>query len=247
MNDVPANPHEQWEELAAGYALHALEPDEELRFTEHLRTCSICADVLRDHELVAAQLAALAHEEDAAPPAWNSVRQAVVGADQRPAAPVVDLAERRRRRQPRILGAAAALVVLAGAAVTVWHGGGSSTKTSPAIQAVQACQKQPGCSVVRLHTPDGAAPGIVLVSDDHATMLPTAMAPAPTGKTYVLWQLLRNGGPTAVASFADTRGEPSARLVMPYDDTAAFAVSVEPAGLPPSQPTHVVAVGNTSA
>lgn len=252
MSDVPTNSHERWEELAAGYALDALEPDEELLFTEHLRTCAECEAVLRDHQLVAAQLASLAHEEDAAPPSWSSIRPHVVADGQQPpaltplAADVVDLESRRRRRQPRILGAAAAILVLAGAGVVVWQSTGSST-TTPATQAVRACEKQAGCSVVRLHTPDGAAPGIVLVSSDSATMVPTAMAPAPAGKTYVLWQLLRNGGPTAVASFSNVRSNESARLVMPYDDTAAFAVSVEQAGLPPSQPTHVIAVGNTSA
>ena len=34
---------------------------------------------------------------------------------------------------------------------------------------------------------------------------------------------------------------------MSYADTAAFAVSVESAAVPPSQPTQVVAIGNTTA
>lgn len=253
MNDVPTGTHEQWEELAAGYALYALEPEEELRFTEHLGGCPGCAQLLREHELVAAQLATLAHDEDNAPPSWSSISPSVVQGPARapeetagPTETVVSIeAARRRRHQPRLLGAAAAAVVLAGAGVVVWQTGGSSPQ-APGARAVSSCQHRTGCVVVRLHTPDGAAPGIVLVSDGHATMVPTAMAPAPAGKTYVLWQLLRNGGPTAVASFGDVRHQQTAPLVMPYDDTAAFAVSVETAGVPPSQPTHVVAVGNTA-
>ena len=237
--------HEEWDELAAGYALHALEPDEEMRFTEHLAGCDECTALLREHELVAAQLGALAFaadSDDVQAPEWSAIRAAVVGAD----APV-SLAARREanRRQPWVIGAAAAAVVIAAAGVVVWQTHGTST--TPAERAVQSCRHQAGCAVVRLHAPQGADPAVVLVSANKVTMVPLAMkAPAP-GKEYVLWQLPRSGAPTPVAEITDAKAPSSAGLVMPYADTAAFAVSVEPSSVPPSQPTQVVAIGNTPA
>jgi anti-sigma-K factor RskA len=236
--------HGEWEELAAGYALHALEPDEERRFADHLAQCPRCRAALAEHDLVAAQLGSLAQDESAAAPTWSSLRAGIVG-EEPMRAPVADLERRRRfRRQTRLLGAAAAVVLAAGAGIAVWQLSGSGS--SAATQAISACSHRSGCSVVRLHTPDGGAPAVVLVSDGSAKMVPLAMAPAPAGRQYVLWQLLRNGGPTAVATFEDASPDEVMPLAMPYADTAAFAVSVEPAGAAPLQPTKVIAVGNTT-
>jgi hypothetical protein len=235
--------HDEWDELAAGYALHVLEPDEELLFTDHLSACEECAVLLRDHELVAAQLGSLAFvDDDAAAPAWASVRAAVVGT-----APPVSLDEHRRnrRRQPWFLGAAAAAVVVAGAAIVLSHSSGSSA--SPADRAIDSCRHQPNCSIIRLHASQGADPGVVLVSGDRATMVPLAMPAPPTGEEYVLWQLPRSGAPKPVTEFTDASAPNAAGLVISYADTAAFAVSVEPAAVPPSQPTRVIASGSTPA
>jgi hypothetical protein len=244
MSDRRTTSHEAWDELAAGYALHALEPDEELEFLQHFATCDECAAQVRDHELVAAQLGSLAHDEDddVQAPEWSSIRASIVEV-----APTVSLDDRRRgprRRQPWLLGAAAAAVLLAGAGIAVWQTTGTSP--SPATQALKSCQHQAGCSVVRLHGSSGPDPAIVLVSHNSVTMVPLAMKPAAKGSTYVLWQLLRSGAPTAVTAFSNASGPSDATLVMPYADTAAFAVSVESASVPPSQPTHVVAIGNTN-
>ena len=40
--------HEDFEGLAAGYALHALEPEEEQRLAAHLLTCQDCARLVAD-------------------------------------------------------------------------------------------------------------------------------------------------------------------------------------------------------
>ena len=41
--------HQDWEEIAAGHALGALEPDDEQRFEAHLRTCAECRAGARRH------------------------------------------------------------------------------------------------------------------------------------------------------------------------------------------------------
>lgn len=51
------DPHLEFEELAVGYALHSLEPQDEVRFTEHLASCATCEQSLREHADTLAQLA----------------------------------------------------------------------------------------------------------------------------------------------------------------------------------------------
>src|SRR3954447_14343296 len=143
--------HDQWDELAAGYALHALEPDDEVRFDEHLRTCADCRATLAEHELVAAQLGSIAYDADESEdaPSWSSIRAGIVGD-----APVsLDERRRSRRKQPWILGAAAAVVAALAAALIVTQTTGSSTPAS--TRAIASCRHMPGCSVVPLHAAKG--------------------------------------------------------------------------------------------
>jgi anti-sigma-K factor RskA len=226
--------HEQWEELAAGHALSALEPGEETQFVAHLEGCTRCQKVLADHAYVAAQLGTLVDSVEA--PAWDRIRPAVIPAPE-PVAEVVQL-ETRRRRTPALLGAAAAAVLaVAGTAVVLSSGSGTGTQT----QVLADCRAAADCHVVRLA--DAAS---LVVDRGEARMLPTRMSPAPAGKVYVLWQLPRDGRPTMVATLDDTAngavGEAHA-LPLAYDQTAAFGVSLEPASSIPTKPTKVLVVG----
>jgi hypothetical protein len=49
--------HAQFDELAAGYALHALDPEDERQFLRHLSDCPRCREALSDYTEVAAALA----------------------------------------------------------------------------------------------------------------------------------------------------------------------------------------------
>ena len=55
---VRDNEHLSWDELAVGWALHALEPEDETLFAAHLRTCDRCAQTVADTAEVMAALAA---------------------------------------------------------------------------------------------------------------------------------------------------------------------------------------------
>ncbi|WP_369133306.1 anti-sigma factor [Modestobacter sp. I12A-02662] len=50
--------HREWEELAVGWALHALEPDDEVRFAAHLPGCDRCARTVADAAGVMSAMAA---------------------------------------------------------------------------------------------------------------------------------------------------------------------------------------------
>ena len=122
--------HDLFAELAAGWALHALEPDDEKRFADHLAGCSQCQRAVSDYS---GALAELSHVSPAAePPAQLGERiRAEVARDLQtsrhtvrppassPPPPPVQLADRTRRtptesrRNGRWLAAAAAVVVIA--------------------------------------------------------------------------------------------------------------------------------------
>lgn len=229
--------HGYWDELAAGYALHGLAADEEQAFAGHLGTCEVCAANIRDHEFVAAQLGSIAHyrEPVAEAPSWQSMRSAIVGSP--PEDGVSELAARRRRYDlsRRSLAAAAVVVAVAGGGIATWQltsGGGSS------------CAASTGCHRIELDAAGGTAAASLVVRGEHVTMTPTAMTPAPPGRTYVLWQRPRDGRATAIGEF--TAGSPapvSATLQAPYADTQEFAVSLEPSGPPPATPSNQLASG----
>ena len=54
--DTPMS-HSEYEELAAGYVLGALEPDDEHVFQQHLGGCPVCEANVRELEAVVGELA----------------------------------------------------------------------------------------------------------------------------------------------------------------------------------------------
>lgn len=240
MIDDPNGAHDTWEELAAAHALHALEPADEQRFQEHLATCAQCIAAVNDFTFVAAQLGSLADNEPDQPPSWQRIRSGITDTST-----VTPLAQRRSRRVPRWLSAAAAAIVLTAGGITAWQLTGASTSSPrPTASALSSCQQRPACQVLRLHTPQGSSPAALLVSGNRVAVVPLTMPAAPAGHSYVLWQLLRDGGPIPVTEFGMT-DRPTATVPLPsqYADTAAFAISIENGNSPPSRPTHVIAAG----
>jgi hypothetical protein len=234
------NEHDYWDELAAGYALHGLAPDEETSFVAHLETCEQCGASVTDHEFVAAQLGAIAHyREDDEAPSWESMRRAVIG-DAPAAAAVVDLDSRRRRYDVsrRVLAAAAAVVVIAGGGIATWRltTGGNGCTTSD------------GCHMIELDAAAGHSEASLVVRGGAVTLTPTSMPAAPIGDTYVLWQLPRTGRATPVTEFTAGSGtKATGTLRVAYSDTEAFAVSLENAAdAPPSTPSNTLASGPAS-
>ncbi len=197
--------HNDWDELAAGYALNALTPDEEATFVAHLETCDRCQSSVDDHAFVAAQLGAIAvPEEPVETPSWASMRGAIITDEPAASEPgaagdsdVVDLGERRHRYavSRRVLAVAAAVVVLAGGGIIAWQvtSGGSSN----AVPSAASCGSAPGCHAISLDDAAGTQAAALTVKGDRITMVPTNMKPAPAGKEYVLWQLPADGRPVA--------------------------------------------------
>jgi anti-sigma-K factor RskA len=252
MTPSQDEPHREWEELAAGHVLDALEPDEEARFSDHLAGCAHCQKVTDEHAHVAAQLGALAHDDGLAAPSWAAIRDGVVTAPQPDApaelAPVLALRSGPPRWATRVLAAAAALALIAGGVTAVvLHGGSGST--SPAVAAIKACTPSTACHVIRLQQ-EQTERAVVLVRDNAAQVVSTGLTAPPHGLVYVLWQMPREGRPVLVSALPGMqvdRPTSSSALTLPYADTAAFAISQEPANVVPLHPTTVLAVGAANA
>jgi anti-sigma-K factor RskA len=229
--------HEQWDELAAGYALDSLSAEDETLFVAHLETCAECASSLKEHELVAAQLGSISHfhDNDEAP-SWESMRAAILG-DSAEVTPVSDLAARRRRYNVsrRVLAAAAAVVIIAAGGITAWR-----------LTSGSSCAASSGCRQIQLDA-SGKTLASLVVRNNAVTVTPSNMPPAPAGKIYVLWQQPRTGPASPLSEFtAGTKAPAHATLMAPYAQTAAFAVSLENAtATPPSTPSNTLASGTT--
>jgi len=230
MSDRELADHRRWDELAAGHALHALEPAEAAEFDAHLAHCARCRQSVDEMSFVAAQLGSLATSgADEAPP-WRRMRPGVVGS-----AGVAPAQRRTGRRWA--LPAATAAVALAAVAVLGVRLAGSGG--SPTLTAA-ACARDAACRHVVLRTDDGRDAVTVLVRSRTASIASVALGAPPPGMQWVLWQVPRGGGPAFVQSFRAASAR-SASLPAGYDDTASFALSEEPSGPRPTQPTHIVA------
>ena len=227
--------HEQWDELAAGYALDALEPEEQAEFVEHLSGCARCHELVDQHSLVAAQLGSLAGG-DVSPPPWSAMRTGIVGPSQ--TAGDADVVVLRRRPRFVVMTSAAAAVAVLAAGVIGWQA--TRGGTAKPLASAAACRHTTGCHIVALDTSAGAAAQL-LIHDGRAAVVPIAMPAPPPGSVWALWQLPRGGAPLLLTEFAT--GKPSASLKVGYGQTAGFAVSREAVGATPAAPSEVIAAG----
>jgi anti-sigma-K factor RskA len=163
-------------ELAAAYALGALDRDDESWYEAHLATCDECS---RDVESFRGPLLVLAHTGGPAdpPPALRSR----ILADLAPRAPRTQLLDRLRSRRPALgfaLAAAAAVLV---AAVLMTRG--------PATPSAESLLGGPVAAEIAL-APAGT--GRVLLGQDGKAVAEVTLADAPEGKVYEAW-VMRGG------------------------------------------------------
>jgi anti-sigma-K factor RskA len=245
--------HSEWYELVAGHALHALDASDEKRLAAHLADCDDCRHELDAHALTASHLASLADDAETVPPAWSSIRAAVLGASQ----PVLDepelvdeLAQRRERRRPAqwILAAAAVVLVLAGAIVSGWQVLGANSSGNHLPASLSDCGHKLGCLEIDLRSSDGVNRAAVIVSHGSAEVQPVSLSKPASGRTFVLWQLPHGGAPIPLGEFSSTTSTSgSHRLAVAMSQTTAFAVSSEVSDTPPTTPTDVLALGGATA
>lgn len=261
--------HRRFDELAAGYAVHALDSHEVLMFARHARQCGRCQRALTDYADVTAAMAELAQDAEPSPELAERIIAVAAGdlvsgdprairspgtapspgePRSRPSPQVLPL-QRRRRRLVRAAAAAAAAVVIIGGGI--W-GGLAATRGGAAPPTLADCAREHRCAEVVLTTAATHRPAAkVIVRAGVAYMEPTAMTANPHDEIYVLWQLTGAHTPLAVGSFDIKAGAHGpvriGGLAAPYRSTWAFAVSLEHGRTIPPKPSHPIALGQVSA
>lgn len=254
---------------AVGWALHALEPDEELAVAAHIPGCAICQAAVRETEEVVAGLGATAEPVEPPRELRMSLMAAVAETPQlpvrRPAPPPPPPAPvgTPRRVEPPRRGKLPAswlsrrrLVVAAMALVAVVAVGGLAIRTAQLdqerVQSSQAISDvldelvPPGTKHAVLATADGATVGAVVLDKGVRQVLTVGMPANPTDHTYVLWGVEGQSAPVPLGTF-DVDAPDVNKLTVgsgaDKDGFTAYAVSLEPGRAAPAAPSSVMAEG----
>jgi hypothetical protein len=225
-----AGDHEVFDELAVGYALHALEPEDELRFTAHLATCATCERSLAEHVDTLGQLAYDVPPAVPPPAVLDGIRAAVAAeggratADRGPetthaapdpapgsTAPDDELARARRRREPvpvqrswLLAGAAAVVSLVLG--LGAWNAVLQSDRADQIARGDRLAQtvetlERPDARTVRLADFDGNVMAVVIAHGQQMSLVVDGLAPNPSDTVYVLWGQNRSGEVRALSTF----------------------------------------------
>jgi anti-sigma-K factor RskA len=214
-------------DLAAAYALNALDDSERSEFEEHLAGCEHCSEELEGLSDAAAALAYV--PEGPAPPAALRERLLEQVHGER-ISNVVPL--RRRVALPAVASfavvAAAAAIVLA-----VWASGLSSSLD----------QKRAALGILAntsaRHMELGAANQLVVAPNGEAALV-SSLSQAPSGKTYEIWVITR-GTPRPAGLFSQGRSGAPVLLARRVPKGAQVGLSLERAG-GASHPTVIISV-----
>ena len=243
--------HELFEELAAGHALHALEPEDEHLFLLHAAGCARCERSLVVHSETAAHLAYGAGPAELPEGLFDRIRAAVVAESGEqvfgpaPAlAPVVPLSSARRRRLPRttsLVAAAAAVALvtgLAGSNVALRQDRVEQTASSGRLTEAVRTIEAGGRSVPLLDDRRQVA-AVAVLQGDSVSLVVEGLAPNVDETTYVLWERTRFGGLRALGTF-DVEDDVEVVRDLPLrsgkDDVAALAITREKGRTAPARP-----------
>ncbi|MBW3641048.1 MAG: anti-sigma factor [Actinobacteria bacterium] len=219
--------HERYEELAAGHALSALEPEDEQVFLQHLGACARCERELAVHDATLAHLAYA--PDDAEPPdsLLASIRAGVLAsgrgasfsqhfdadadsAGRRPAAPVSLAAARRRRtdstlrRSSSWTGIAAAAALMLGLGVwnaTLQQDRAEQDAWGDRMAVAVRELRDADTDTVPLRGDDGAVVAVALVRGSELSLVVDGLPVNDDATTYVLWGQSRYGDVRPVGAF----------------------------------------------
>ena len=211
--DTPMS-HSEFEELAAGYVLGALEPDDEHAFQRHLGDCATCEANVRELEAVVGELAYATPPVDPPDTLWAGIRREIQPEAARPgavpetpreAAPQAPRARQAPqtpragtgRRRPRLLpGLAAAAALLLVAVLSVWNlnlrdENAAIRDRVAALERATQLANDPNAFLVTLDdapAPEGAQATVIASSaQDRGVLLVESLPRLARGRVYELW------------------------------------------------------------
>jgi anti-sigma-K factor RskA len=188
--DTPMN-HSEYEQLAAGYVLGALEPDDEHVFQRHLGGCSVCEANVRELEGVVGTLAYAAPPVEPPDTVWAGIQRELRPEARQGAPP------RSRRPGSRLvagLAAAAATDLLA--VLSVWNlnlreQNELYRERVAALERAAELVNEPNATTVSLDEgppPPGAQATVVASTpQDRGVLIVEGLPPLQRGRVYELW------------------------------------------------------------
>jgi anti-sigma-K factor RskA len=261
------DPHASFEELAGGYALHALEPDEEQVFRAHLASCARCERDVAEHEAMLAQLAYAPEAPEPPASLLAGIRAGVQSSGRAsgltlepPAAPApTPLEEARRRRDASKLRRAGTWMGLAAAFALVvslgyWNTALRQDRTeqdawSSRMAAAVAELRDDDTEVVPLHGDAGEVVAVALLRGEEMSLVVDGLPANDAGTSYVLWGETRLGDKRAVGAFDVGEQSPDVhqgmRLQEGISDVTKLMVTHEHGDEPPPIPTLPVLASGT--
>ena len=272
-----AQDHVLFDELAVGWALHALEPEDEAIFAAHLGGCSRCARTVAETSEVMAAMAADLPVAEPSDGLRSRLISAVAETEQVPAprrtqrsgalaaAPEPERMRTARTRPPLRRLAPAALVAAAVAAIVGLAGWNVVlARSQEDLRSTVAAQSQVMDSLLSPGHPAIAALKDTKDTGDNGKQLATVVAHDrkvdvvaralsvnnAASSTYVLWGM-RGTTPVPLGTFDVVRNALDVRHVdadqANLDRYSTFGVSLEVGRRAPAAPTHMVAVGGVTS
>lgn len=261
-----AERHQEFDELAVGHALSALEPEEESRFLAHLAACARCEQAVAEHQATLAHLAHTAPSVELPPSVLEGIRAAMRAESRevalawqpQPAAAasserVVDLSERRRRRsvpvrRSHLLTSAAAvaalLLGLGGWNASLQRDNAEQSSRLDSIASAVRALESPDTRTVRLSSPDGDVKAVAVMQGEQMSLVVDGLEPNPDDTVYVLWGQSSYGDVRAVGAFDVSEPElkvlDGMRLEPSVGDVTALMVTHEKGRTPPAMTTQPV-------
>ena len=251
LGDVPVPDHQVFDELAVGWALHALEPEDEAAFAVHLPGCARCAATIAETTDVMGAMARDLPPDEPSADLHARLRAAVETAEQVPAparpapaapagppealrglapAPTPRAPDRSRWRRalaPSLVAAAVAAIVGLG----LWNVFLSSAQerlqeTVAAQEEVMAVLLAPGqATIAPLQEVDaeGRTVATVVVRGDELQVVADGLSVNDADDTtYVVWGL-GEGAPVPLGTFDVSRSQMDVRTVgSPATDLDGF-------------------------
>jgi anti-sigma factor RsiW len=267
--------HDTFDELAVGWALHALEPEDEAVFAVHLPGCTRCDATVAEATEV---MGAMARDLPVAEPSEQlrtRLRAAVETAEQVPGRILPEVSSARAPR--RVLDPAAALVPRSGdlprwrrmlpatlvaaslAAIVglgLWNVFLASSQerlrvTVSSQEEVLAAVLNPGRATIAPLQADGRTVATVVARGDELQVVTSGLTVnRPESTSYVVWGM-GEGDPVALGTFDVSRSQIGVESVgsrsTDLDGFPQYGISLEPGQEAPSSPTVVVATGEVAS
>ena len=241
--DTPMN-HSEYEQLAAGYVLGALEPDDEHVFQRHLGGCSTCESNVRELEELVGKLAYAVPPVEPPDTVWAGIRREI-GSDAARPSPVARAWGRGSRLVAGLAAAAAILLVVALSAWNLDLRSQNEVYQERVAALEQAAQlvNEPNATLVRLDDaagPSGAqATVIASTRQDRGVLVVENLPPLQRDRVYELWGVPEGkiGKAQKATVFIPLRRVQTLEFRVPIQPGTVFAITEEPGPAGSQKPT----------